>query len=90
MRRATFFAIGLAPLAFLVGLLSARLARSAVGDLFIDLRSDPTPSELRDALARALRDPSLTLAFWLPEFGSYADLDGHIWEIFWMDPAHVE
>ena len=21
---------------------------------------------------------------------SYADLDGHIWEILWMDPAHVE
>jgi len=76
VRRATFFAIGLAPLAFLVGLLSARLARSAVGDLFIDLRSDPAPSELRDALARALRDSSLTLAFWLPEFGTYADLDG--------------
>jgi signal transduction histidine kinase len=76
IRRATFFAIGLAPLAFLVGLLSARLARSAVGDLFIDLPSDPAHADLRDSLARALRDPSLTLAFWLPEFGSYADLDG--------------
>jgi signal transduction histidine kinase len=76
VRRATFFAIGLAPFAFLVGLLSARLARSAVGDLFIDIRSDPAPADLRDSLARALRDPSLTLAFWLPEFGSYADLDG--------------
>jgi hypothetical protein len=20
---------------------------------------------------------------------SFEDLDGHIWEIFWMDPAHV-
>ncbi len=76
VRRATFFAIGLAPFAFLVGLLSARLARSAVGDLFIDLRSDPAPADLRDSLARALRDPSLTLAFWLPEFGTYADLEG--------------
>ena len=76
IRRVTFFTIGLAPLAFLVGLLDARLARSAVGDLFVELRSDPAPAEVRDALARALRDPSLELAFWLPEFESWADLDG--------------
>jgi signal transduction histidine kinase len=81
VRRVTFFAIGLAPIAFLVGLLSARLARSAVGDLFIELRSDPAPADLRDALVRALRDPSLTLAFWLPEFGTYADLDGRSLEL---------
>jgi len=76
VRRVTFFAIGLAPLAFLAGLLSARLARSAVGDLFIELRSNPEPADVRDALGRALRDPSLKLAYWLPEFGSYADLTG--------------
>ena len=32
-------------------------------------------------LARALRDPSLTLAFWLPDFGSYVDLDGRAVEL---------
>src|SRR5687767_3763306 len=76
IQRITFFVVGLAPLAFLVGLLHARLARSAVGDLFVELRADPAPGDLRDAVARALRDPSLTLAYWLPEFGSYADHDG--------------
>jgi signal transduction histidine kinase len=76
IQRVTFFVVGLAPLAFLVGLLQARLARSAVGELFVELRADPAPGDLRDALARALRDPSLTLAYWLPEFESYADLDG--------------
>ena len=76
MRRATFFVLGLAPLVFLVGLLHARLARSAVGDLVVELRADPAPADLRDALARALRDPSLTLAYWLPDFRSYANLDG--------------
>jgi signal transduction histidine kinase len=76
IRRATFFVVGLAPLVFLVGLLHARLARSAVGDLIVELRGDPTPTDLRDALARALRDPSLTLVYWLPEFGTYASLDG--------------
>jgi signal transduction histidine kinase len=76
LRRATFFVIGLAPIAFLAGLLYTRLARSAVGELLVDLRANPSPSHLRDALARALRDPSLTLAYWLPEFNSWADLEG--------------
>ena len=76
IRRATYFVLGLAPVVFLIGLLDARLARSAVGDLIVELRADPTPPGLRDALARTLRDPSLTLAYWLPEFGTYADLDG--------------
>jgi len=76
VRRITFFAIGLAPAAFLVGLLSARLARSAVADLIVELRAAPSPGDLRDALARALRDPSLTLAYWLPQFRSWVDLHG--------------
>jgi signal transduction histidine kinase len=76
IRRATFVVIGIAPVAFLVGLLQSRLARSAVGELLLELRADPAPADLRDALARALRDPSLTLAYWLPDFGSYADQGG--------------
>jgi signal transduction histidine kinase len=76
VRWATFITIGLAPLAFVLGLLRARLAQSAVGGLLVDLRDETAPAHLRDALARALRDSSLELAFWLPEFGTYADLDG--------------
>jgi signal transduction histidine kinase len=76
MRRATLFVIGLSPFAFLLGLLDARLARSAVGDLVLELRSDPAPRDLRDALAQALRDPSLALAYWLPDFHTYVDLEG--------------
>jgi signal transduction histidine kinase len=72
----TFGFIAVAPLAFLSRLLDARLARSTVGDLFVELRTEPAPVDVQDALARTLRDPSLTLAYWLPEFGSYADLDG--------------
>jgi signal transduction histidine kinase len=76
IRRITFFVIGLAPLAFLAGLLQTRLARTTVADLLVELRADPGPADLRDALARALRDPSLALVYWLPEYGSYADLEG--------------
>ena len=81
LQRITFFVVGLAPLAFLVGLLHARLARSAVGELLLELRADPAPRDLRDALARALRDPSLRLAYWLPQFRSWADLNGRAMEL---------
>jgi len=76
LRRATLVTIGLAPLAFLAGLLQARLARAAVGDLIVGLRRAPAPADLRAALARALRDPSLELRYWLPEYGRWADVDG--------------
>jgi signal transduction histidine kinase len=77
VQRVTLFVVGLSPLAFLLGLLDARLARSAVGDLIVELRTEPGPRALRDALAHALRDPSLTLAYWLPHFQAYVDVNGH-------------
>jgi signal transduction histidine kinase len=76
IRWATFATLGVAPIAFLVGLLSDRLARSAVGELVIELRQEPAPADLRNGLARALRDPSLTVAYWLPDFARYVDSDG--------------
>ncbi|MFF1295857.1 MULTISPECIES: sensor histidine kinase [unclassified Streptomyces] len=66
--------IGLAPVAFLAGLLGARLARTAVAGLVMELRAEP--ADLRAPLARALGDPSLVLVYWLPEFASWADQDG--------------
>ncbi len=76
IRWATFATLSLAPTVFLIGLLHARLARSALGELVVELRADLTPSDLRDALARSLRDPSLELAYWLPQFETYADVEG--------------
>ena len=76
IRWATFVTLAVAPVVFLVGLLHARLARSALGDLVVALQRDLAPSDLRDVLARTLRDPSLDLAYWLPEFGTYVDVDG--------------
>jgi signal transduction histidine kinase len=64
------------PLALLAGLLRARLARTAVGDLVVELEHAP-PGALRGALARTLGDPTLELAFWLPDRGTYADAAGH-------------
>ena len=64
------------PLIFLVGLLRARLARSGIGALLVDLREPAEPGALRDSLARALRDPTLELAYWVPEYRAYVGLDG--------------
>jgi signal transduction histidine kinase len=76
VQRITFFVIGLAPIAFLIGLLDARLARASIGDLLVELRAEPPPTDLAEPLARALHDPSLTLAYWLPSYGSWTDEDG--------------
>jgi signal transduction histidine kinase len=76
LRLATFAVAGLAPLAFLAGLLDARLAKGGVGDLMVQLRTDPAP-DLRALLAQALRDPTLSLVYWLPQYGSWADQDGN-------------
>ena len=65
------------PLAFLAGLLRTRLHRSAVAELVVELGSLPRPSQVRDAIARTLGDPSLELAFWLPDEERYVDPNGN-------------
>ncbi len=76
IRLATFTVAGLAPLAFLAGLLDTRLAKAGVGQLLVQLRTDPAP-DLRELLAQALRDPTLSLIYWLPQYGSWADQGGN-------------
>jgi signal transduction histidine kinase len=63
------------PIALLVGLLRAELARGRVADLVVEL-SQIAPGEVRDALARALHDPTLQVAYWLPLRRAYVDEDG--------------
>ena len=74
----TLVVLATVPVAFVVGLLRSRLARVAIGDLVLTLRSEAAPAELRAAIARSLHDPSATLAYWLPEYGTYGDLDGRL------------
>jgi signal transduction histidine kinase len=66
----------LIPIAYLVGLFRARLGRVAVSDLIVELGRMPAPGKLRDALARALHDPSLELAYWVPDSQTYVGIDG--------------
>jgi PAS domain S-box-containing protein len=70
------FSFASVPIAFIVGLLSGRLRRAGVGQLVLELGQTPAPGELREALARALGDPTLRVAYWIPETQSFADIDG--------------
>jgi len=63
------------PLALLVGLLRARLAHAGVGELVLRLERTP-PQGLRQELAHALDDPSLEVAFWLPDRREFVNAAG--------------
>ena len=64
------------PLSFAVGLLRTRLARAGVSSLLLEIRQVQKPGDLRDALARALGDPSLEVAYHI-EDGAYVDVEGN-------------
>jgi signal transduction histidine kinase len=65
------------PFGFLVGLLRSRLAQAtAISDIIGRFGQAPTPEALRAVLADALGDPSVALAYWLPESGRFVDADG--------------
>ena len=67
--------IGL-PIVFVWGLLSTRLARSAVGDLVLELDRSLLPGELRASLARALGDPSLEVLYAREGLDGWVDAGG--------------
>jgi signal transduction histidine kinase len=64
------------PMAFLVGLLRTQLHRGVLSDLIVELSGHPSPPEVQAALARALGDPALDVAYWVPAQSRYVDLDG--------------
>jgi hypothetical protein len=65
------------PFAFLAGLLRGQLHRAdAVSELVERLNDASTPSRLRDALAEAVGDPSLRIAYWLSDERRYVDENG--------------
>ena len=76
--RARVIALALVPFAFLAGLLRSRVAGAAAVSALVASLGDVGHRRggLRDALADALRDPSLELAFWLPERGGWVDEEG--------------
>ena len=61
------------PIAVLSVMLRSRLARAGVADLVVELGQTPTPARLRDALANALGDPTLQVAYWSPTQDRFVD-----------------
>jgi signal transduction histidine kinase len=79
------------PYAFLGGLLRSRLARAEAVSHLVGRLGDTTdpgcPRCVRDALADALGDPDLDLAYWLPDESRYVDSAGRDYELpFAEDP----
>ena len=64
------------PFGFLAGLLRVRMARGAVAQLVLELGEAPEAGNVRDALSRALDDPDLRLAYWVPERNGFVDAAG--------------
>jgi signal transduction histidine kinase len=73
------------PALVVISTLLSRSARGAVGTAIIDLAPGATPGRLRDALAQALGDSTLQLAFRSTDGAGYRDTDGRR-----VDPARPE
>jgi signal transduction histidine kinase len=77
LERARVIALAIVPFAFLAGLLRSRVAAAAaMSDLVARLGAGQRRGALRDALADALGDPTLELAYWLPEHQQWVDSTG--------------
>jgi PAS domain S-box-containing protein len=73
-----FVAFGAVPFAFGYGILRSRFARASVADLVIEIGRG---GSLRDAIASALGDPSVELAFCVEHGSRLVDRDGRPFEL---------
>jgi len=60
-------------LGLLWAVLGARVQRRSVARIVAELGEAPSPGSLEPALARAMGDPELRIAYWLPESQRYVD-----------------
>jgi signal transduction histidine kinase len=78
----TIFAVASAAVVFLAaGLISgvarSRAERRAIARIAVNLDEAPPLGSLQTALAEALHDPQLRIAYWLPGARRYIDASGH-------------
>ncbi|HEU4919008.1 MAG TPA: histidine kinase [Candidatus Limnocylindrales bacterium] len=76
------------PVGLLAGLVLTRLSRGSIADLAVELGRGVPIGGLRATLARALRDPTLQLAFPAPDGTGFVGPDGRPVEL--PDPARPE
>jgi signal transduction histidine kinase len=77
------------PAVFIVSTLLARSARGAVGTAIVDLAPGSSPAQLRDALALAIGDSTLQLAFRLLEERGYGDTQGQHFDLADLAPGRA-
>ena len=75
------FAVASAAIIFLAtglisGVVRARTERRAIAQIAVNLDEAPAPGSLQSALAEALHDPELRIAYWLPGEQRYVDTSG--------------
>jgi signal transduction histidine kinase len=76
-----FYISATVPVAIMYVLLQRRLARGVVAGLVVELGEPGHATDLRAALAAALGDPSLELAYWYPAENHYVRSDGRAIEM---------
>jgi signal transduction histidine kinase len=76
-----FYASAAVPVAVLAVLIQRRLAQGAVAGLVVALGGPGQAGDPREALARALGDPSLALGYWFAAESRYVDRDGRAVEL---------
>jgi signal transduction histidine kinase len=82
---ALFGSLACLPFAFLAGLVRFRFSQAeAISSLVGRLGGGGDRGALRDALAEALGDPTLELAYWVPNQDGYVDAEGQPMRV---DPA---
>ena len=64
------------PTAFLAATIRQSLSHAAVAGLILQLAQPMTPARVREALRSILNDPSLDVAYWLPDYEAYFDAEG--------------
>jgi signal transduction histidine kinase len=76
-----FYTSATVPVAIMYVMLQRRLARGVVAGLVVELGEPGHATDLRAALAAALGDPSLELAYWYPAENHYVRSDGRAIEL---------
>jgi signal transduction histidine kinase len=71
-------ALALSALLLAAGTARELRARAGLADLVVELGPARRSPTIRDALARALGDPSLEIGYWMPHAHGYVDADGRV------------
>jgi signal transduction histidine kinase len=82
-------AVSVAAAALALDLLRRGWVRATVANLVVDLGTASSPASVRDHLADALGDRSLTFGYYIAERAAFIDDDGHVVDVAQYGPGRV-